>query len=444
MDDDDLFELCGLTPRDIDDISDDEPEDRVIKVAPSEIEERGTASELTPPRQLPPPPTPPTIPTKSLKTPNLSVVKAISKSEVSAAEAAQFLLPQRGAAWALANARESCCDDLAGLDAFCLDGVLTNEECDALVAAAENSGHLSFWSSDRSAASFRNADTIEMTHPSFAAEVWARVEPFLEAQSAKVLDISEEGTPLRWERDIGGTWDACGTNECLLVSRYEAGGHFAPHTDGYSVVDLNHRSMYSMIVYLNDCCTPGPGDGGTRFFADEAKGKLRQATTEAAAAGPSRPEVVAKEEKGEDESEGGKDTCSRIDAKNAGDGDSSGGSDGSGSGETAASSGGRFTADLDLEVCTVSARKGRVLVFYHNHMHEGTPPAPGHSKYIVRSDLMFSRRDPICTGERDREAYSLYREAVDLAGVRGCEAEALPLFRRAFAMSRELSDLYGI
>jgi hypothetical protein len=83
-------------------------------------------------------------------------------------------------------------------------------------------------------------------------------------------------------------------------------------------------------------------------------------------------------------------------------------------------------------------------VFYHNHVHEGTAPALGAAKYIVRSDLMYRRRVAVCDSLQDRAAYRLYQQAVDLAGVAGQEANALPLFQKAFAMSRPLADLYGI
>ena len=139
-----------------------------------------------------------------------------------------------------------------------------------------------------------------------------------------------------------------------------------------------------MILYLNDCFEPSAGHGGTRFYGDEAKGKL-----------------VREEE-------------------------------------------GRWSSDKSLETCCVPCVRGRALVFYHNLVHEGTSPAPGFAKYIIRSDLMYRRVPPICTAPADAAAYALYRRAVDLAGVAGREAEALPLFQKAFAMSRPLADLYGM
>ena len=192
---------------------------------------------------------------------------------------------------------------------------------------------------------------------------------------------------MRWERDIEGEWEAEGTNDDILLSRYGSGGHFAPHTDGYSVRDLNHRSMYSIIIYLNTPESPaeggGSGGGGTRFYSDDAKGKL------------------IKDDQG------------------------------------------RFTSDDRYALEMVEAVAGRALVFYHNHIHEGTPPIPGSNKFIIRSDVMYRRRVPICTLPQDIEAYDLYCRAVDFAGD-GKEAQALPLFQRAFRISPNLADLYGM
>lgn len=44
--------------------------------------------------------------------------------------------------------------------------------------------------------------------------------------------------------------------------RYKPGGHFSPHTDGYTIWDFNRRSFYSCLLYLNTC----GGGGATRML----------------------------------------------------------------------------------------------------------------------------------------------------------------------------------
>ena len=67
---------------------------------------------------------------------------------------------------------------LAPVDgAFLIDQLLSTDECDRLVAAAEKSGGFAFWDPDGGEArrSVRNADTLELADPEFCAALWARL-----------------------------------------------------------------------------------------------------------------------------------------------------------------------------------------------------------------------------------------------------------------------------
>ena len=131
-----------------------------------------------------------------------------------------------------------------------------------MVSAAEAAG-LTFWDSANAAPrrDYRNADTVEVPTDGVAEALWKRVEHAV----PRLLRIGEDTDPARSQPDLDGEWEACGTNTKLLIARYLSGGHFAPHTDGYSVVDFNHRSMYTMLLYLNTV----ENGGGTRFYHDE-------------------------------------------------------------------------------------------------------------------------------------------------------------------------------
>ena len=71
-------------------------------------------------------------------------------------------------------------------------------------------------------------------------------------------------------------------------------------------------------------------------------------------------------------------------------------------------------------------------------MHEGLP---SRRKHIVRTDLVFERREKLLVEARDREAYALYQEAERLAEI-GRNKEACEKFRWAFGMSAELRRIY--
>ena len=65
-----------------------------------------------------------------------------------------------------------------------------------------------------------------------------------------------------------------------------------------------------------------------------------------------------------------------------------------------------------------------------------------HRKYIIRTDIMYERIPPILNSDKDKEAYSIFREAEDLAD--GGEVDqSIVLFRRAFKMSPELAAMMG-
>lgn len=328
---------------------------------------------------------------------NLEVVKATEKGEISKEEADKFVLDYSSDYTESSQPHFSCAKELENMDAFVIDNLLSDIECNQLIKQAEIcQPGFSFWNQEddtQNIRDFRNADTIEMTNQSISNELWKRIKIFLDNNKSNELNIDIDS--IRHECDIEGIWDACGTNDNLLFSRYQKGGHFAPHTDGYNVIDINHRSMYTMLIYLNDC----PADqGGTRFYSNEVKGNL-------------------------------------IHINDNDDATSS----------STSSSNKRYTANKEHELYCVEAKRGRCLIFYHNIIHEGTAPVGENGiKYIIRSDIMYKRRNPICTSEKDIEAYQLYRQAVDLAGIKGKEKDALPLFRKAFGMSRNLADVYGM
>eukprot|EP00747_Dinoflagellata_sp_TGD_P207221 gnl/TRDRNA2_/TRDRNA2_80808_c0_seq1.p1 gnl/TRDRNA2_/TRDRNA2_80808_c0~~gnl/TRDRNA2_/TRDRNA2_80808_c0_seq1.p1 ORF type:complete len:502 (+),score=87.79 gnl/TRDRNA2_/TRDRNA2_80808_c0_seq1:91-1506(+) len=196
--------------------------------------------------------------------------------------------------------------EVNGCDAFYLDGVLTLAECAKLIEQAN--GHWSFWDdSERPRIEFRNAFTVEVTHHELADRIWQRVGHLVNPS----LTIDDEDDP-RFEVDIEGTWRPYAMNPKKLFSRYLNGGHFAPHTDGTTVVDFNRRTFYSCVLFLN----ASPWGGGTRMYSNDQIGR----------------ELVKDSE-------------------------------------------GRLTGDAALVLDEVPPSPGRMLVFYHRLMHEGVPAA---------------------------------------------------------------------
>lgn len=265
-------------------------------------------------------------------------------------------------------------------DACVLFNVLSARECATLRRCADELGY-SFWhpaAGDREV-SFRNADTVEVTCPEVAHALWLRLRRHVNPVARLAADECERGTH--------GEWHATGVNPVLLFSRYAAGGHFSPHTDGNTVVDFNCRSLYSVIVYLNTCAD---GTGGTTLFCP--------------------PGGVGATPPG--------DAFTADDAR-------------------------RLRWPHHWAMATAPAAEGAVLVFHQDIPHEGVPVGPGCAKYIIRTDIMYQRTPPLCDDPPGRAAYRLVQAAA-AAEADGDAPGAAKLYRAASRECPGLAQLVGI
>ena len=232
---------------------------------------------------------------------------------------------------------------------------------------------------------FRNADTVEVTCPEVAAALWARLQPFATPLVHLTPEDAAADDGAACERGLDGTWRACGVNPVLLFSRYGPGGHFSPHTDGNTVLDLNRRSLASVILYLNDC-----GEGGeTALFAPPADA-------------PAKARRLFR-----------RDDAQRL----------------------------RWPPGWVADAA--SARMGTALMFAQHVAHEGAPVGPGCEKLIIRTDIMYERHPPLCDDEAGRDAYRLWQEA-GAAEAAGDAAGAVALYRRCAKRSTAFAELMGL
>eukprot|EP00921_Rhytidocystis_pertsovi_P024833 GHVQ01039998.1.p1 GENE.GHVQ01039998.1~~GHVQ01039998.1.p1 ORF type:complete len:410 (+),score=61.97 GHVQ01039998.1:271-1500(+) len=256
-----------------------------------------------------------------------------------------------------------------------LDGVLSKSECESLIQQTEKLGY-SFWdsTSDKPESDFRSANTIEVMQQELADIIWSRVRDHVVPE----VTIGGEEKDGRWELELEGTWQPIGINPNLLFARYTEGGHFGPHSDGCTVVDINTRSLYPVVLYLNT-----PLVGGETLVLDDQQ-KCRE---------------IRKDQKG------------------------------------------RYHCDdSSLVIYSTEAKAGRLLSFYYTQMHEGAPVGDGSLKYIIRTDVMYQRKIPILTSVSDKEAFQLWLAAQERSE-KGELDEALVMFKRAFRLSDGLKDL---
>ena len=274
--------------------------------------------------------------------------------------------------------------DLAtlGLDGCVVDGVLTAAECAHIIDATEKSGGFSFWDpegADAKKRSHRNADTCEFSGAALCASLWPRLQPFVAARWSLAADASEARCH---EPELeGGEWVATGLNEHLLVNRYGAGGHFAPHADGSTVVDFNRRSLFTVLVYLNDVAE----GGATQLLSEEER------------------------------------ECAIVHDPLSG----------------------AAVASAKAVLHAVAPRAGRALVYWHQTMHAGAPVGAGCAKYCVRSDVMYERVPPRLTAPNERRAFETYQEALALEAA-GDAMAALPLYMRVGKLSAEVARVFRL
>ncbi|KAK6589129.1 prolyl 4-hydroxylase alpha subunit [Cryptosporidium xiaoi] len=181
------------------------------------------------------------------------------------------------------------------------------------------------------------------------------------------------------ELDTVGEWKASGIYERMLFGRYGKGGHFGPHTDGSVCLDANKRTFWTILLYLNTI--PEDGGGATSFV--DPRQKL---------------EKFHKDEDGRD----------RTIPENV--------------------------------LYKVQPKAGRIVAFFFTDMHEGEPVSSGYKKYMIRTDILFNRINPILTSENDQKAYKMWLDAQNIAE-KGDPGTAVSLFKKAFKLSPELASL---
>lgn len=313
--------------------------------------------------------------------PALSVVMPRSKYVLSDEECTLFLscfdeLNPESAELVLSHSSEGV---------YYIDHVMSAEECERLCNAIDGHEHLSFWCNgkedDPNTRSYRNVQTIELHSTEFANLLWQRIAHLWGPMRSVVISSDEDDQ--NYEREMVGTWVPCGLNPDSLFARYPSHGSFAPHTDGRAIVDFNHRSLYSVVLYLNT--VPIQEGAGTRFYDESAVDNLQR----------------------------------RISGENS-----------------------IWTANESLVESEVQAVAGRMCIFHQSKVHEGVPPIAPNMKYIIRSDVIFERTPKICCGENDAQAYELFRKGEDMVEA-GDVAGAIVLFKKALKLSPEMARIMG-
>ena len=156
-----------------------------------------------------------------------------------------------------------------GLWAVVLNGVLSQEECDLLVKAAEartdgeweramvniGGGRQAMYED------IRNCGRIIWDDRDVVAKLWDRIKDSVPEihRLHNQADITGYGPVKRDE-----TWKMSRLNERMRFLKYVGGEYFKPHCDGtYETPDRKERSYFTLHLYLND---PKDKDGKVQLL----------------------------------------------------------------------------------------------------------------------------------------------------------------------------------
>ncbi|KAI9878367.1 MAG: hypothetical protein M1830_001110 [Pleopsidium flavum] len=161
-----------------------------------------------------------------------------------------------------------------GYYAVVLDNVLSPEECQTLVTAAEaqTSG---LWEpamvnagsgTQKVVLMARNCGRIIWDSPEVVAKIWARIQ-----DSVPELEVLQQWPNVTGNGPVkrGETWKMTQLNERMRFLRYGAGQYFREHCDGTYIAPNWERSFFTLHLYLNDSSSSsadGPLKGGATTF----------------------------------------------------------------------------------------------------------------------------------------------------------------------------------
>eukprot|EP00403_Amphidinium_massartii_P031023 CAMPEP_0178406322 /NCGR_PEP_ID=MMETSP0689_2-20121128/18852_1 /TAXON_ID=160604 /ORGANISM="Amphidinium massartii, Strain CS-259" /LENGTH=232 /DNA_ID=CAMNT_0020027359 /DNA_START=72 /DNA_END=770 /DNA_ORIENTATION=- len=146
------------------------------------------------------------------------------------------------------SASECTVEQLGDKEIWVVDGLFTEDECEALIRASEDHGY----GATNYPKSYRGNLRLISTDKSLSELVWSRLRPYVPATL----------------KHKGATWDAVGLNECWRLAKYYPSDRFCGHCDAHFERSGSEMSMLTVNIYMNG----GFEGGSTRFyFADRSK-----------------------------------------------------------------------------------------------------------------------------------------------------------------------------
>ena len=127
-------------------------------------------------------------------------------------------------------------------DILLLKNVLSPKECKCIINSSKNK----FDKIDKEyLATVRNSKRLLTLNENLSNVVWKRINNFI-----KEKYYENQVTPFGFGTE--GEWSPYYINECFRISEYNKGARFNIHRDACYVKNEDIRSIYTIIIYLND------------------------------------------------------------------------------------------------------------------------------------------------------------------------------------------------
>eukprot|EP00929_Paragymnodinium_shiwhaense_P004173 TRINITY_DN104916_c0_g1_i1.p1 TRINITY_DN104916_c0_g1~~TRINITY_DN104916_c0_g1_i1.p1 ORF type:complete len:288 (+),score=41.72 TRINITY_DN104916_c0_g1_i1:139-1002(+) len=152
---------------------------------------------------------------------------------------------------------------LYGEEVWLVDGLLSPDECRALVRKSEEHGY----GPTDFVKSYRGNLRLTAMDKGLSEAIWQRLEPLVPARvRLKAPPVLSEASWWSSYPDVDGKWEACGLNSCWRLAKYHPGDQFQVHCDGAFEKEAgSEMSMLTANIYLNE-----DFEGGlTRFWLND-------------------------------------------------------------------------------------------------------------------------------------------------------------------------------
>lgn len=135
------------------------------------------------------------------------------------------------------------------IEIFTIDGFLSEEECDQLIAKAEGLGFqeakVNIDGKQEMMKMIRDNERVLYTDADYANKLWKRLKPYI--------------------KPVIGNSESLGLNELFRFYKYSPGQRFKMHRDGSFIRNETEFSYYTFMIYLNE----GYEGGQTKFKSGE-------------------------------------------------------------------------------------------------------------------------------------------------------------------------------